>query len=124
MAFVDNQGVRICYETEGRGDAVVLQHGFSDSSETWREYGYVDALQEAHQVVLIDARGHGRSDKPHDADSYSLPALVTDVVAVLDALAIERAHFFGQSMGGRYGFGMAKYAPDRLRSLMVAGASL
>jgi pimeloyl-ACP methyl ester carboxylesterase len=123
MAFVDNKGVRIRYEVEGRGDTIVLQHGFSDSLETWQEYGYVDALAPTHQVVIIDARGHGQSDKPHDPDSYALPTLTSDVVAVLDTVGVDRAHFFGLSMGGRYALGMAKYAPARLRSLMVGAVS-
>jgi pimeloyl-ACP methyl ester carboxylesterase len=119
MATVDNNGVRIYYEVEGAGVPVVLQHGFTDSLETWREYGYVDALSSDHQVILIDARGHGKSDKPYDPDSYALETLTSDVTAVLDAVGVDRAHFFGISMGGRYAFGMAKYAPHRLRTLMM-----
>ncbi|MFN0028669.1 MAG: alpha/beta fold hydrolase [Acidimicrobiales bacterium] len=47
------------------------------------------------KVVIIDARGHGQSDKPHDPDSYALPTLTSDVVAMLDTLGVDRAHFFG-----------------------------
>lgn len=120
MPTIINDGVRIYYEVEGDGpETVVLQHGFSDSLESWREYGYVDALSPDYRVVLIDARGHGNSDKPHTPESYELRDQIGDVVAVLDAVGADRAHFHGVSMGGRYGFGMACYAPDRLRSLMV-----
>lgn len=120
MPVVSSSGVRIYYEIEGDGpDTVVLQHGFSDSLETWREYGYVEALAPEYQVVLIDARGHGKSDKPHTPESYQLRDMVGDVVAVLDASGVDRAHFYGLSMGGRYALGMACYAPERLRTLMV-----
>lgn len=123
MPTVTNRDVPIYYEVEGDGpDVVVLQHGFSDSLETWREYGYVDALASDFRVVLIDARGHGKSYKPHAPEFYELRDMVGDVVAVLDAIGVDRAHFYGVSMGGRYGFGMACYAPDRLRSLMIGCA--
>jgi pimeloyl-ACP methyl ester carboxylesterase len=70
-----------------------------------------------------DARGHGQTDKPHDPERYSSPQIVSGVTAVLDALGVGRAHFYGYSMGGRYGFGMAKHAPDRLLSLAIGGNS-
>ncbi len=111
---------RLYYEVAGDGpEALVLQHGYSDSLETWREYGYIDALTPDYRVVLIDARGHGKSDKPHTPESYELSETTADVVAVLDAIGVDRAHFYGVSMGGRYGFGMACYAPERLRTLMI-----
>ena len=62
------------------------------------------------------------SDKPHDPAAYSLPLHVGDVVAVLDALDIRAARFWGYSMGGWIGFGMAKYAPARLQALIIGGA--
>jgi len=84
-----------------------LQHGFSESFEDWYEYGYVDALKNNFRLILVDARGHGGSDKPHDPAAYALEYRVSDVVVVLDALRIEKAHYWGYSMGGWIGFGMA-----------------
>jgi len=71
--------------------------------------------------VLVDARGHGGSDKPHDPDAYALTARVGDVVAVLDDLHLDRAAFWGYSMGGRIGFGLAKYAPERITTFVLGG---
>jgi pimeloyl-ACP methyl ester carboxylesterase len=45
---------------------LVLQHGFTDSLETWYDLGYVEALKPQYRLILIDARGHGASDKPHE----------------------------------------------------------
>ena len=67
----------------------------------------------------MDARGHGASDKPHDPVAYELSLRVSDVVAVLDDLHLTRAHYWGHSMGGWIGFGMAKYAPERIYSLII-----
>ena len=66
------------------------------------------------QLILLDARGHGASDKPHDPAAYDLRLRVGDVTAVLDDLEIRRADYFGYSMGGWIGFGLAKHAPVRL----------
>ncbi len=122
MPYADNQGVRIHYKVEGEGPPLVLQHGFSQSVKRWYLAGYIDALQQDYQLILIDARGHGGSDKPHDPAAYTLPQQVSDVVTVLDDLGLDQAHFWGYSMGGRIGFGMAKYAPERIQTLIIGGA--
>ena len=121
MPFASNQGVRIHYQVEGEGPALVLQHGFSQSVKRWYLAGYIDALKQDYQLILIDARGHGASDKPHDPAAYTLPQQVSDVVTVLDDLGLDQAHFWGYSMGGRIGFGMAKYAPERIQTLIIGG---
>jgi len=122
VPYVSNNGLRIYYRTEGKGEPVVLMHGTSGNMEDWREYGYVDALKSSHLVVLIDSRGHGYSDKPHDPSAYALRLRVSDITVVLDDLNVERAHYAGYSMGGWTGFGMAKYAQARLLSLSLGGA--
>ena len=121
MPYAENNGVRIHYGVAGAGKPLVLQHGFTESIEDWSECGYVDALQSQHRLILIDARGHGRSDKPHDPLAYSLEVRVRDVVAVLDTIGTENAHFWGYSMGGWIGFGMAQFAPERVDKLVIGG---
>lgn len=130
MAYGNGRGGRIYYEVEGEGPPLVLAHGFTDSLEGWREYGYVEELKKEYRLILIDARGHGASDKPHDPEVYEphdpevhgMDQRPADVVAVLDDLGIDRAHYFGYSLGGWIGLGLAKYAPERIRSLIIGGA--
>lgn len=122
MPFVTMGGLSIHFEAEGTGPALVLHHGFSQRGDAWRSLGYSAALAKDRRLVLLDARGHGRSDKPHEPAAYDLQARVRDVLAVLDALGIERADFLGYSMGAWVGFGLAQFAPNRIRSLIAGGA--
>jgi pimeloyl-ACP methyl ester carboxylesterase len=121
MPYTENGGVRIHFQVEGEGPALVLQHGFTESVQDWYEAGYVEALKSDYRLILIDARGHGASDKPHDPDAYALNRRVADIVAVLDALKIAKALFWGYSMGGWIVFGTAKYAQERFRALVIGG---
>lgn len=122
MSRVTNGGLAIHYEIEGDGPPLVLQHGFSYSLEEWRLAGYVDALKRDHRLILIDARGHGRSDKPRDPAAYTNEHHVADVLAVLDAEGIDRTDYFGFSMGGWIGFGLATTRPERVRSIVISGS--
>jgi pimeloyl-ACP methyl ester carboxylesterase len=120
--IVYNQGVRINYQVEGAGTPLVLHHSFGQRLAVWSDNGCVEALKDAYQLIMIDSRGHGRSDKLFRPDAYSLEARAADVTAVLDELGVGQAHYFGYSLGGWVGFGLAKYAPERLRSLVIGGA--
>jgi pimeloyl-ACP methyl ester carboxylesterase len=122
MPFALNRGVRIHYQTVGDGPALVLHHGTMGSGPDWVDLGYVEALRDRHRLILIDARGHGQSDKPHDPNAYDLALRAADVVAVLDDLRLHRADFFGYSMGGWIGFGLAKHFPERFNSFILGGA--
>jgi pimeloyl-ACP methyl ester carboxylesterase len=122
MLFADNQGVRIHYQTVGGGPALVLHHATLGSGADWVDLGYVDALKEDHQLILLDSRGHGESDKPHDPAAYDLGLRALDVLAVLDDLSIRKSDYFGYSMGGWIGFELAKLAPNRFNSFIIGGA--
>ena len=122
MPYVNNDGIRIYFEITGSGAPLILQHGLSDSIAGWRESGLVEWLQDRHRLIMIDARGHGRSDKPHDPAAYELKQRVGDVLAVLDTLDISRAGYYGYSMGGWIGYGLAQHSPERLTTLVIGGA--
>lgn len=122
MASIKNQGIRIHYQVVGDGPPLILQHGFSGSLQLWYGMGYVERLSNDYRLILVDARGHGGSDKPHEPEAYKLDQFAKDITAVLDDLHIERAHFWGYSMGGWIGFGVASYAAHRLESLIIGGA--
>jgi pimeloyl-ACP methyl ester carboxylesterase len=124
MPFANNNGVKINYEVEGNGPPLVIQHGLTSSIEAWRENGYTVELARDYQLILIDARGHGRSDKPHDPAAYSPQAFTGDILAVLDTLGIKKASYLGYSMGASIGFyGIARYALSRFNCLILGGMS-
>ncbi|MCS5732994.1 alpha/beta fold hydrolase [Herbiconiux daphne] len=116
-------GTRIAYRAIGEGSPLVLVHGTALSQAIWRGFGYLREFTRDHRVITLDLRGHGRSDKPHSAGSYAMHLFAADVLAVLDALEIEAAHYAGYSLGGRVGFSLAAAHPGRLRSFVsLAGA--
>ena len=129
MPYVANNGVNVFYRVEPATSAadasadipLLLLHGFMQRSEDWVEAGYVKALAAKRKLVLVDARGHGKSDKPHAVADYGMELLVADLVLALDALEIPQVDFMGYSFGAWVGFGMAKLAPERLRSLALGG---
>jgi pimeloyl-ACP methyl ester carboxylesterase len=123
MPYTTNRGVRIHYGIEGAGPPLVLQHGYTSNIRRWFRCGYVEALKGHYQLVLVDARGHGASDKPHDRAAYTWPIGITDILAVVDHLGIARAAFWGYSMGGALVLGLAQHAPERVSALIVGGAT-
>jgi pimeloyl-ACP methyl ester carboxylesterase len=118
MGRVDVGGVGIEYEVTGDGRPVVLLHGFPDSGRLWRHQ--VPALaEEGFRVIVPDLRGYGRSDKPEDVAAYSMMLLAGDVLAVLAAEQVDRAHFVGHDWGAALAWALASLAPDRVDHLAV-----
>lgn len=120
MPYAENRKQKIHYTVHGQGPTVVFQHGLLSHGRRFRDLGYVRGLA-GYRVVLIDSLGHGRSDKPTDAELYGAGMRAGDVVAVMDDLSVERAHFVGYSMGGWMGVALARFAPERLLSLTIGG---
>jgi pimeloyl-ACP methyl ester carboxylesterase len=97
--FFNSNGVRIRYTDQGSGEPVILIHGFSVNQEhEWVETGVLSKLDQQYRVIAIDVRGHGESDKPHDANAYGRQ-MGEDVVRLMRSVQIPRAHIIGYSMG-------------------------
>lgn len=100
----------------GRGEPVLLVHGWPDTGELWRHQ--VPALAGAgYRVIVPDLRGFGRSSKPTDLVAYRPSVLVADIVAILDALHLPSAHLVGHDWGAFIGWATAALVPDRVASL-------
>ncbi len=122
MPYANNNGVKIYYEVEGQGPPLVLGHALGGAGMyMWRREKYVEALRSDFQLILLDFRGHGRSDKPHEASACAVSVLASDVLAILDELGIDRAHYWGYSLGSRVGFWLATRHAERFHGFVLAG---
>jgi pimeloyl-ACP methyl ester carboxylesterase len=117
-----NDHVRTFFEDSGGdGQPVLVYPGFTDPLEYAKASPLAQALKKDFRLVFADHRGQGRSDKPHEVDSYALTTRVADAVAILDTLGIGRAHYIGFSWGARLGFAIGEHAPERVLSLVLCG---
>ena len=122
--LVASDDVKIHYLIQGRGTPVVLIHGYTGSAEgNWFSNGVAAALAARHRVVAIDVRGHGRSDKPHDAAMYG-DRLWMDVIELMDHLAIDCAHIHGYSMGGGITASLLARHPERFLTASFGGSGI
>jgi pimeloyl-ACP methyl ester carboxylesterase len=121
--FFDSNGVKIRYLVVGKGEPVVLIHGYTmDIEKNWWLPGVIRELSKNYQVIAFDNRGHGKSDKPHDPSKYG-NEMAEDVVRLLDHLQIKQAHVIGYSMGAIITAKLLTTHPDRLLSAVLGGHS-
>ena len=114
-------GTPIFFEEVGNGPILLLLHGFLGNGADWQRCGYLEALKGRFRLLIMDARGHGKSGKPHEPEAYSTERRVEDVVAVVESAGGGPAAFWGYSMGGRAGFGSMAYAPELFERIVVGG---
>jgi pimeloyl-ACP methyl ester carboxylesterase len=119
-------GVRLNYVQldDGGSDAredLVMVHGLATNMAFWY-FKYGVALTNRFRVTLYDLRGHGRSDMPQSG--YTPEVLARDLVALLDHLGIDAAHFMAHSFGGVVALNFACERPHRVRSLVLADSHL
>jgi len=114
--FIDVNGIDVHYWDEGRGDVLILVHGFSSSVYTWRLN--IDALSEEFRVVALDLPGFGYSDKPEDFD-YTLEGYSRFLVEFMNIMDIDTATLAGNSMGGGVVLTTALLFPERIDKLIL-----
>lgn len=103
-------------------ETVFLMHGFCRNSSFW--FAYVPVLARHFRVVRWDARGCGESTKPPTGFPWTLERYHRDLVQLMDALGVERAHFVGESMGGMVMPYFANWYPERIESLSAISSNL
>jgi len=115
--LIESNGIKMHCELGGQADApvVVLSHSLASSMVMWEPQ--LAMLASDFRVLRYDMRGHGESDATKG--EYSLEMLGQDVIGLLDALKIEKAHFVGLSIGGMIGQGLGLDHADRLLSLTL-----
>jgi pimeloyl-ACP methyl ester carboxylesterase len=126
MPRFHNGTVEIAYLDEGEGDPVVLVHGFASTGNVnWVFPGWVSELcKSGRRVIALDHRGHGDSTKLYEPQDYDIPTMASDVIALMDHLAIARADIMGYSLGARITAWLALREPHRLRSAVLGGIGM
>ncbi len=126
MQSFDSDGVSIAYLDEGKGEPILLIHGFASNVATnWVDPQWVRTLtQDGRRVVALDNRGHGQSDKLYDPARYGAPEMAEDAIRLLNHLNIERVDVIGYSMGARIAAFLAFAHPDRVRSIVFGGLGI
>src|SRR5258708_36291477 len=112
--FFDSNGVKIHYNVFGKGEPVLLIHGFTvNIQKQWGAPGIIKELSKDYQVIALDNRGHGLSDKPHGPEKYG-KEMAEDAIRLLDHLKIKKAHVVGYSMGAMITNYLVVSHPDRI----------
>ncbi|MEH0983810.1 alpha/beta fold hydrolase [Micromonospora sp. CPCC 205556] len=117
MTKIEINGARLAYDERGAGSPVVLLHAGIADRRMWREQ--LPQLAERHRVIAVDLRGYGDSELPSTPFAHH-----DDVVALLDALDIERAALVGCSFGGAVAVDTALTHPDRVSALALLGTAV
>lgn len=112
-------GIELYYEVHGSGEPLILIHGGLGNAGYWSNQ--IEVFAKKYQVIALDSRGHGRSTFNEEPISYAL--MTSDVLALMDYLAIEKAHIVGWSDGGIIGLELAINHPDRVNKIVAYGAN-
>jgi len=117
--YISYKNIQIAFTVEGKGETIVLLHGFLESSTIWKNV--VSALKETHQIIAIDLLGHGKTEKL--GYIHSMETMAETVYAVLSELKVEKASIIGHSMGGYVGLAFAEKFPQQLEKLILLNSS-
>ena len=112
-------GIEMYYEIRGRGEPLVMLHGFSGAGSNWESF--LSGLVKDYQLIIPDMRGHGRTTNPSMKFTFRQYAL--DVFALLDRLGIDRFKAIGLSGGGKTLLHVAMQQPDRVEAMVLISAA-
>src|SRR5919202_231020 len=117
MSVASVRGIELAYDDTGRGQAVVMLHGYYFNRSMWREQ--LEALRADYRVITPDLRGHGETSAG-GSEPATMDQMAEDVAALLDGLEIKRVTLCGLSMGGYVAFAFCRQFPQRVRALVLA----
>lgn len=116
--FIESNGIRLAVHESGRGQPVILLHGFPELAYSWRHQ--LPALAGAgYRAIAPDQRGYGASARPEGIANYTIEQLTGDIVGLLNALDIDQAVVVGHDWGALLGWQLALLVPERLSGLIA-----
>jgi len=118
---IEANGISVGYDLTGNpdGEVITLSHSLATTREMW--WPQIEALEANYRVLRYDTRGHGETDGPDEP--YSIPLLAKDLVALLEALKIDKTHFVGLSMGGMIGQLLAATRRELLKTVTLCATT-
>lgn len=119
MAYFVHEDCNLHYEEYGHGAPLLLVHGLGSSTLDWEKQ--IPVLSVHYRLIVVDVRGHGRSDKPRGP--YSIEGFSADLIALIDHLDLGPVHLVGWSMGGMIAFQLAVDEPGRVKSLCIVNSA-
>lgn len=119
---VSIDGMELHYRVRGRGQPLLLLHGFSGSGDDWQHAFDLDQLARHHRLIVPDARGHGRSTNP--LPSFSHRQCARDVAALLDHLDLARVRAVGASLGANTLLHLATRQPARVEAMVLVSGTM
>jgi pimeloyl-ACP methyl ester carboxylesterase len=118
--YVTAGDAKIYYEVYGKGKPIVVLHGGIFGS-TYEMFQFIDSLKKGYQVIAVSTRGHGKSGLGTEPITYEQKA--ADVMAVINAVTKDSVTVLGFSDGGYTGYELASRYPNRIKRLVVIGAT-
>lgn len=115
--FIEANGIKIHYVTQGEGPLVVLLHGFPEFWYAWRHQ--IPFLAKNFQVVAPDLRGYGRTERPFHISDYQISILSEDIKGLILALGHQKAYIVGHDWGGAIAWNLALEKPEVVDRLAV-----
>lgn len=115
--FLETNGVRLHYVTQGEGPLMLMLHGFPEFWYSWRKQ--IPVFAQRYKVVALDLRGYNESDKPADPQAYRMSELVEDVRGVIQGLGYSRCVLVGHDWGGAIAWNFADAHPYLLERLII-----
>ncbi len=115
------EGALVNVEQFGEGLAVVVLHGFTGHTETWRSF--IGVARSGYTLIAVDLPGHGASDSPDDPELYDMERHVQALTEIIDGLGLRRVAWLGYSLGGRIALSVAIAHPERTSALVLESAS-
>ncbi|MFN2525160.1 MAG: alpha/beta fold hydrolase [Actinomycetota bacterium] len=115
---VRNGEVELNVWDEGAGRPVLLIHGFPDSSYMWRKQ-VPELVRAGFRTLAVDLRGFGLSDRPQGVAAYGMARVMSDLIAILDYLEVDRAHVVGHDWGSVTAWGLAGWHSERVDRLVA-----
>lgn len=105
-------------DSEGKSEAIIFLHFSGANLMMWQRV--LPYFHEHYRMILVDLRGHGKSDVPESG--YHMDVMAQDLIGIMDQLGIEKAHLLGSSLGAEVGLSLAANHPERVLSLILDGA--